>query len=102
VNSHRGTFALESLARVTPPARPVVLRSGGPVMDLVCVEGDHGVCEWDESDGDGTARRSWLLPLIALYECRPIAAPAPAAACDYDDGFVQPPARCMPPGTASQ
>lgn len=61
-------FSEADLEPVKSPAKPVVLKSGGPIMDLVCFEGDNGVCEWEGQDG---TNQRHLIPLVCLYRCLP-------------------------------
>ena len=63
---HRATFHPADLVAIPRPEKPVVLVSGGPIMDLVSVEGEYGICEW--RNGRKVARAKFKL--ICLYECR--------------------------------
>lgn len=63
-----GRFVAADLVKVPDPARPVVLKSGGPIMSILTVEGDRALCEWA---GDGETQRG-LFPLACLYEVRPL------------------------------
>jgi uncharacterized protein YodC (DUF2158 family) len=63
------TFSVTDLVKVSPPARPVVLKSGGPVMDLEATEGGMAVCSWRNADGSCGRR---MFPLACLYSCRPM------------------------------
>ena len=64
----RQVFAHSELSRVPPGARPVVLRSGGPVMDLEGVGDGIGLCRW--RGDDGKIHRAQI-PVAALYSCVP-------------------------------
>ena len=59
----RDTFEMNELAKVEPPASPVILKSGGPIMDLIEFGEGLAVCEWE----DGRAR----FPLSSLYRLVP-------------------------------
>jgi uncharacterized protein YodC (DUF2158 family) len=69
VSLHRKSFSLDDLVRIPPPEHPVVLKSGGTLMNLVSVEGDNALCEWYEDNGK-LARA--VFPLVCLYRCEPI------------------------------
>lgn len=59
------------LVRVEPPGRPVVLKSGGPVMDLESWSDDgQALCRW--AAADGRVCRA-VLPAACLYRCEPLA-----------------------------
>ena len=60
---YRDSFPASELERVDESAH-VILASGGPLMKLVCFEGDSALCEW--SDGDKTRRK--LFPLVGLRQ----------------------------------
>ena len=62
----RESFHPDELVLVPEPANPVVLGSGGPIMDLVATEGDRGLCQWEADDG--TTQRH-MFPLACLYRC---------------------------------
>lgn len=66
---NRGAFASSDLVKVPAPGRPVVLNSGGPVMDVEWVEGGTALCRW--KDGDGKIARA-VIPTACLMECRPM------------------------------
>jgi uncharacterized protein YodC (DUF2158 family) len=65
----RDAFPLDELVKVPAPKRPVVLKSGGPVMDLETVEGENALCSWYGADMK-LARA--VFPLACLYECKPL------------------------------
>ena len=45
---HTGSFNRSDLVKVDE-SRCVILGSGGPLMDLICIEGENALCEfWDE------------------------------------------------------
>ena len=63
------SFDRSDLTRVPCPHRnPVVLKSGGPILDLLAVEGDNAICEWAE-DGEKVRR---IFPVACLYRCVPL------------------------------
>ena len=64
---HQAAFKESELVKVPEPKQPVVLVSGGPVMDLVALEGENGVCEWEDNDNEQHRR---LFPLVCLYGCK--------------------------------
>lgn len=65
----RGTFPADALELVPEPRRPVVLKSGGPVMELESVEGEDALCSWTGDDGRlGRA----VIPVVCLYACAPV------------------------------
>lgn len=63
----RGEFKPEDLVLIQLPVRPVVIKSGGPIMNVVCVEGDNVLCEWD-NDGK---KEQGLIGAACLYACVP-------------------------------
>ena len=64
---NRDTFSEVDLIKVPRPTRPVVLVSGGPIMELESEENGKGLCSW--RDDDGKLGRA-VFPLACLYECR--------------------------------
>lgn len=72
---NRDTFDPEEVTRVRKPRRPVVLASGGPVMELESLDGEgRALCSWVGDDGK-IARATF--PLACLYRCRPADNSAP-------------------------
>lgn len=59
---HRGTFAAADLQRVPDPRQPVLLKSGGPIMEVLEDHGDEVVCEW--ADGRATFPKASLYRLV--------------------------------------
>jgi hypothetical protein len=59
----------DELVKVEPPARPVILKSGGPVMDLESVEDGNALCRWE---GDDRRICRAVFPLVCLYSCVPL------------------------------
>lgn len=43
---HRKTFSDDELVRIDT-SNCVVLNSGGPLMQLICIEGDNALVSWD-------------------------------------------------------
>lgn len=66
---NRDKFPADELVKVPAPNRPVVLKSGGPVMDLETIDGDNGLCSW--FDDEGKISRA-VFPLVCLYACIPV------------------------------
>ncbi len=66
---HRETFAKEELEKAPPKKRPVILKSGGCVMELESVEDGIALCSWENNERK-LQRASF--PLVCLYECRPM------------------------------
>lgn len=64
---HAGRFDPADLSPVPDWPAPVVLASGGPVMNLVCVEGDNALCEWWGAGGRTLQRH--LFPAASLMRC---------------------------------
>ena len=75
----RQTFPAEDLELAPEPKNPVVLKSGGPIMDLETVEGENGLCRWETEDSK-IARATF--PLACLYLCRPVVWPDPTPNVD--------------------
>lgn len=64
----RDSFAADELVVIPPPVRPVVLKSGGPVMEVLEVIDDQALCRWAGDDGRvGTA----VFSTACLYACVP-------------------------------
>ena len=49
-------------------SNPVVLASGGPLMRVVCVEGDNALCGWRGEDG---RQERFLFPIPCLRSLIP-------------------------------
>lgn len=64
----RESFPVGNLVRVPSPAAPVVLKSGGPVMNLLGVTDGIALCEWLTAD-DRLSRGTFPVP--CLYRCVP-------------------------------
>jgi uncharacterized protein YodC (DUF2158 family) len=66
----RGTFNASDLARLPAPVRPVMLKSGGPIMEAESSEADQVLCRW--MDDDKVARavfgRCQLYSLVPYLE----------------------------------
>jgi uncharacterized protein YodC (DUF2158 family) len=58
---HREEFDSDDLVKVDE-SNLVILASGGPLMRLVCIEGENALCHWEEGD----VRRQSLFPLATL------------------------------------
>lgn len=71
MNANSGLFHADDLVLVPPPARPVVLGSGGPIMELESVEDGVALCSWTADDGRLCRSR---FPLPCLYACVPVPA----------------------------
>jgi hypothetical protein len=63
----RGVFNTSDLVSVPRPNKPVVLVSGGPIMDLISSQDGNGLVEW--RDDEGKICRA-VIALVCLYECR--------------------------------
>ncbi len=59
-------FNAEDLRTIKAPKVPVVLKSGGPIMNLRCIEGGRAFCEWDDNENE-VIRKSF--PVECLYSC---------------------------------
>ena len=57
-----GNYDAADLVKIPPPTRPAMLKSGGPVMEVIRVDGDWAVCEWP--DGRSTFRVACLYSLV--------------------------------------
>lgn len=66
----RGQFAADDLKKVEGDF--VVLASGGPLLNLECVEGDNAVVSWKDSTGK-TIRE--MIPCVCLRRLVPLAEP---------------------------
>lgn len=62
----RCVFDTDELVKVPEPSTPVVLKSGGPIMELESVEGGSAMCRWTGLDGKLCRV---VLPLVCLYRC---------------------------------
>jgi uncharacterized protein YodC (DUF2158 family) len=65
----RGKFPNNQLVSVQLPATPVVLKSGGPVMSLGCVEGGYAYVSWTDDNGRVQRHR---FPSECLLSCVPL------------------------------
>jgi hypothetical protein len=66
VGKRRSAFDVGELVKVPPPTRPVILKSGSPVMDVESVEGDQALCCWRENDGKLCRA---VYDVACLYDC---------------------------------
>ena len=60
------------MIRLHAPKRPVVLNSGGPPLELLCVEGDNALVEMLPQWSDDGRGWRWLLPVACFYACVPL------------------------------
>jgi hypothetical protein len=67
----RETVRASDLVKVTFVA-PVVLNSGGDVMELVCIEGDNAIVEWENQSREKKQR---LIPVACLSRLVPLEKP---------------------------
>lgn len=63
-----GFFNISDL-EIVDESRSVVIASGGPIMDVVCVEGERMLCEWVDNDGE---KQQCLFPIVVLRRMIPI------------------------------
>ncbi len=62
----RQVFNAADLVVVPPMARPVVIKSGGPIMDVESVESGQALCRW--MDDEGKLCRA-VFRVVCLYSC---------------------------------
>ena len=70
----QGAFPATDLVAVPPAPNPVVLKSGGPVMDLVTVEGERALCRWTGWDvaSQSNVEHRRLFAVASLLRCVPL------------------------------
>lgn len=64
---------LKDLVRVPDPERPVVQKDGGPMYELVAVDGDTATVRELTGWSDERLKPPEQLPVALLYACVPLA-----------------------------
>ncbi len=60
---NRAVFSEDDLIRVPLPKNPVIIKSGGPIMEVLSIEGNQVLCEWQH---DGKIARG-VFSKVILY-----------------------------------
>ena len=76
-----GSFNMSELVKVEPPKYPALLKSGGPIFDVLDIDDDgYAHCQWDRFIDGVKESVTEVFPIACLYKLVPFV----LAQNDYD------------------